>query len=137
MNIDREALAWAGGLFEGEGSFVLGKGSGAGQTHYRNIRAIFCTTDKDVMLKFDRVLIGVRAGIHVRKNHAGHLGKKRVYQWSTGSFEGCQAVIACLWPWLGIRRKARAREILLAMREYYAIPGCPQKGMSLNRAVNR
>lgn len=123
--INREQLAWAGGLFEGEGSFVLGK-----VAHLRNVRAILCSTDRDVLARFGRVM-GF-GNIHFRKNYKGHLGKKQVIQWSTGSFELTQATMALLWPWLGKRRRAKIIESLREMRAYHA-GGGPQRGVPRKR----
>src|SRR6266511_1562567 len=41
---------------------------------------------------------------------------KVFHRWQTTKFEHTQALIALLWPWLGDRRRARAKEILAAAR---------------------
>lgn len=96
-------LAWAGGLFEGEGSvFTVGK----------QCAGISLTmTDEDVVRKFSRVIgFGV---IRPRKHKPNH---KKPWEWRTTSFEHVQATIAMLWCFLGQRRKQKAKEILLKAR---------------------
>lgn len=45
---------------------------------------------------------------------------KSVLNWRAARFEHFQATIALLWPWLGVRRRARAKELLLLMRDQHA-----------------
>lgn len=106
MIISRERLAWAGGLFEGEGSFSFAR-RGA----YYSIVAELGMTDEDRVRQFHEIVRVGNVTRHVstdpkRSHH------KPVYVWKTASFEGTQAVIALLWSWLGPRRRQRATEIL-------------------------
>jgi len=48
-----------------------------------------------------------------RRNRASH---KPFWRWQTTSFESTQAVICMLWPWLGERRRERAKKLL---RDYH------------------
>jgi hypothetical protein len=113
--VDREALAWAGGLFEGEGCITV----------YRqrppNIRnrsprghLLVQMKDEEIVRRFHRsVSLGTVRGPYTR-----HDGKPDLWVWRAGSFEEFQAVLAMLWPWLGSRRRARGREVLrILLRE--------------------
>jgi hypothetical protein len=119
-------LSWAAGLFEGEGCFVLGKGNGR-YPHTRNVRAVLASTDIDVLLRFQAVV-----GFGKISSRKTIYGAKPVRVWNAGSFEHFQATVAFFWPWLGERRRERARECLLAMREYYAAGG-HQRGVNRRR----
>jgi hypothetical protein len=126
VKIDRTELAWAAGLFEGEGCFVLGKGNGR-YAHTRNVRAVLASTDPDVLLRFYKAL-----GFGHLSTRKTVPGRKPVHVWNAGSFETFQAVVAMFWPWLGARRRAKARECLLAMRAYYA-EETAQRGINRRR----
>lgn len=95
----REAVIWAAGLFEGEGCLTLSNG--------RDPHAQLKMTDRDVVERF-RVVMGF-GSLHV--HGPSGLGRKPQWQWDT-STQGTQALIAMFWPWLGERRRARAKEIL-------------------------
>ena len=105
---NREDLAWAAGLFEGEGCFTL---SGRGTA-----RAILNMTDEDVVRRFAQIVRvgGIRGKRVIRPQH------KPQWEWTVQNHEGVQALIAVLWPWLGQRRRSRAVEVL---RLTHARPG--------------
>jgi hypothetical protein len=101
----REQLAWAAGLFGGEGSFTYGR------THhgkYSLIVAGLGMTDEDRVQDF-WVVMGVG---NVTKHPDKRGNNKTVYVWKTASFERVQFIIAQLWAWLGPRRRAKAKHIL-------------------------
>jgi hypothetical protein len=101
--MDREALAWAAGIFDGEGTFstrTTGKRD-------RGIIAKLKMTDEDIVRRFFKVIkVGNMTGPYFAPN------KKPVWIWQTGSFEGVQHTMASLWEWLGIRRRARIKSLL-------------------------
>lgn len=110
MLYNKEDLAWAAGLFEGEGCFTVrttGRPSPAAQV---------CSTDKDVVKRFKRIM-GF-GSIHPYIKNGGK--NKTVWVWSASRFETFQATIALFWKRLSKRRKARAKEILKFMKEYHA-----------------
>lgn len=64
--------------------------------------------DEDAVRRFHRSIgLGTVRGPYTRND-----GKPPLWVWRVGSFEGMQAAIAMLWPWLGSRRRARAHEVL-------------------------
>lgn len=109
MSSEREDFAWAGGLFEGEGCFstrMTGKKD-------RGMCARVKMSDEDSVRRFARIIrVGNTTGPYFSPR------KKPIWIWQTGSFEGVQATIAFLWPWLGKRRRARATELL---QRYHAM----------------
>ncbi|MCR4339224.1 MAG: hypothetical protein NUW01_04970 [Gemmatimonadaceae bacterium] len=97
-------IAWAAGLFEGEGCFSVWTGA-----HGRSyVRAQLGMKDGDVVERF-AALAG--AG-KVRKRRTAHERWSPIFEWSTADSEAVRSLIVLLLPWLGERRAAKAREAL-------------------------
>ncbi len=110
MDINREELAWAGGLFEGEGTFSDKKRNGRTVA----IKAAIKMTDLDVLQRFQRAVgVGSISGPYQITTAKGNESKP-IYTWAISSFEGTQAVIAMLWPWLQSRRRVKAKALIAA-----------------------
>lgn len=108
MNISREDLAWAAGLFEGEGSFSVHN------ARLGNPVASLVITDEDIIRRFhDIVKIGSVVGPYTHKEHPEWKPK---WQWRASGFHVVQAVVSLFWRWLGKRRKTRAKEVLFIGR---------------------
>lgn len=107
--LDTRELAWAAGLFEGEGyisSTIHGKGIVFPKVGLN-------MTDCDTVERFQRALGGI-GNIHTILPAPP---RKRQWRWQAQNFEACQATIALLWHQLGPRRRARAAEVLQQARE--------------------
>lgn len=100
--MERSDIAWAAGLFEGEGCFTWSRSKAMPA-------AKIGSTDFDVLEKFQRVVGFGRIGAAYQK---GGFGTKPSRVWETTRFEYVQALIAYFWPWLCQRRRARAKEVL-------------------------
>jgi hypothetical protein len=98
----REGLAWAAGLFEGEGCIGFSKTVGQWQL-------IVASTDEDVL---QRLLEVTGCGTLRGPLERGH---KPYWIWSVSRRTHVYALLVALYPWLGQRRQERARECL----EYY------------------
>jgi hypothetical protein len=103
MQINRESLAWAAGLIEGEGWIYF-----QGKSPYIGVQM----TDLEILTRLQAVL-GC-GNIHQRKLNPPN--KKQQWTWRVSSFQLVQFVIVILWPWLGSRRRARAKEVLMIAR---------------------
>lgn len=106
----REDLAWAAGLFEGEGYITYG------QQHSDSVRLRLGLniTDEDVIRQFHKIVgVGTLSGPHVRPG-SHH---KPIWTWYASSFEAAQALIAAFYPWLHSRRRAKALETLKAVAD--------------------
>lgn len=131
MTYSREDLAWAAGLFEGEGYFA--------NTHTRGVhlvlRAGINMTDEDVITRFHAIIGGAGKVYPYVSPHCPH--HKKQYRLLLEGFERFQYVAALFWPWLGVRRRARVKELLLMARDYYAAPpqGVGRPRGSRNRQV--
>lgn len=106
VHIDSRELAWAAGLFEGEGSFSLTK------ENYPKPRAALTMSDEDSVRRFHRA-VGV-GSVGNPRLPAG--GTKEVWTWYASKFEEFQAVVLFLWFGLGQRRRARAVAVLQGVR---------------------
>lgn len=92
--------AWAAGLFEGEG--CLTHNGGADQLP----KLVLVMSDEDSVWRFRAALnIG-----RVRMRPPSKPGYKHQYEWRLNG-QACQVALAVLWPGLGARRRARAREL--------------------------
>lgn len=109
----REDIAWAAGVFEGEGCFSF-------STHPVRPNKVFTArlsmTDKDVVDRFARAVKFGRIGTR-RPYQSHHLPQ---YTWTAHGFETVQALAAAFWPWLGMRRRAKIREIAGVAKTYFA-----------------
>jgi len=106
----REDLAYVAGVFDGEGSFSV---SGQRADHRSLIpRAVVKMTDLDVLERC-RGSTGLGTVWH-DKLRPGE--RKESHVWTVSGFPRVQALVAMMWPWLGDRRKAKAKEILLRGR---------------------
>lgn len=123
MKRNRTSIAWAAGLFEGEGCFSYssnGRRPSKENPEQRNYiaRATLSMTDEDVVRKFHAVLGFGRTNPKYKRP-----GKwKPVWTWCAAGHEKVQATIALFWEHLGERRKKKAREVLESAIKMYFRP---------------
>ena len=104
----RLELAWAAGLFEGEGTAYNSPDRRWPTTP--RISLAVRMTDEDAVRRFGTAVnVGKVYGPYGPYQHRS---SKPEWMWSTGKFEHIQAVIAMLWWGLGSRRKAQCRTVL-------------------------
>ena len=109
----REELMWAAGLFEGEG--CLGVRLWKGTPSIPTLQ--LASTDEDVVRRFHAAVgVGNFNGPYQYGTDKDGVAKKPYWQWSALGYERAQAVIALLWEGLGVRRRARAKEVLMLTR---------------------
>ena len=100
--MNREEVIWAGGLFEGEGCITVWQRA----KYTPQPSAGLTMTDEDAVRRFaDAVGFG---SVRADKDR----GHKPTWTWKATGFPSVQALVALLWPWLGQRRRARAKEVL-------------------------
>jgi hypothetical protein len=96
---NREEVAWAAGLFEGEGCWSWNARTGSPGASMKS-------TDEDVLRKFVRI-VGV-GGVH-----GPHIGTgKPIWGWNVNSFQQVQHLACLFWVHLGDRRKEKLCERL-------------------------
>ena len=105
-------VAWAAGLFEGEGSILVPT------ERMRSIRLRVGSTDRDVLDRLVQVIGGKVRGPYQPNGRNTPPGRKPIYMWEVQGTNPAQQVLRLFWPYLGIRRRARAAE---AFAEYYLL----------------
>lgn len=108
-------IAWAAGLYEGEGSF------GA----YPYPIACLVSTDQDVIERFAQI-VGVGA-LTAPRIRISALGNKPQYEWRAQSLESSQYTACLFWSHLGIRRKKQIHDSL----NHYKLTIKPKSGNTL------
>lgn len=98
-------VAWAAGLFEGEGCIYGGYGNGK---TYRML-VYLGTTDLDVLHRFMAV---VESTAKVRERPPGTGGSRPLFYWQVGGSAEVRRIIHLLLPYFGERRRAKAEEVL-------------------------
>lgn len=105
-------VAWAAGLFEGEGSVGINRCKTAGGKGYIGAYFSLGMRDDDVLDRFH----GIVGCGHIRKHSPG------MRQWGTGKWDDVQRLAELFRPHLGVRRTQRINEVLAEMREYKSAP---------------
>jgi hypothetical protein len=113
--MDREALAGAAGLFDGEGCFhLVTRRKGARLEAWTQTR--MTQEDREVL---DRFAAAVRCG-RVYGPYTSVPGRRRArWQYAAYGFERAQAILAMLWPWLGPIKKSQASTVLRQVHAHW------------------
>ena len=118
----KEQIAWAAGLFEGEGCFTIATTTwprNNGRVSYtKQIRSKINMTDEDVVRKF-HAIVGIGSVVYVSPTSEKYLPQ---WQWYTGKVEEARYIYTLLREHLGKRRRMRAEELLRIMDEYKKKP---------------
>jgi hypothetical protein len=104
--MDREALAYAAGLFDGEGTiWTRGRSPGLG------LRLFVQQNHPDVLERFRAAVgLGRVVGPYTRKGV-----HKPFWQYEITDWRGVQAVVAMLWIFLGVVKR---EQIVRVFRQY-------------------
>jgi len=102
MMPNREALAWAAGLFDGEGGTYGGKGNGV------TMRVGQVDDNREVLERFHAAVGGIG---RIRGPYPMGTGRPQS-EWRITSWPQVQAVVAMLWPWLGTEKREQAKAVL-------------------------
>ena len=99
--VNEVAIAWAAGVFEGEGSFARPSGRASLQ---------ITNCDKDVLHRFQQICGGRVYGPYTYEGKDG-CRRKPFYQWNIEGFDA-HTVLKLLAPYLSERRLQQAREFI-------------------------
>lgn len=108
MTDTQPAVAWAAGIFEGEGSIEIRANRFSDGRYRQGVRLHMGMTDEDVVRRFS-IVVGVGA-VNVRRKQ--HHEWKTLYSWTTAAAADAESVLTAFLPWLGDRRRAKATEAL-------------------------
>ena len=107
-----EEIAWAAGLFEGEGSFVPRRNG--------NMLITIAMADRDVLERFQAIFGGALTALNKP-------GGKQMWRVDIRKAEDVLQVGALMRPYLGVRRRARLDELEHALRERIAEATRPRR----------
>jgi hypothetical protein len=97
-------LAWAAGLFEGEGSIIHYSTPSGKKSRMLQLE----TTDADVLQRFHAIVgVGQIRGPRIRE-----AGRKPIWLWQCSKGLDYLPLLNTLMPWLGERRRAKAEQLL-------------------------
>lgn len=124
INTDPVQIAWAAGLFEGEGCISINKSKRFGRVYSTALLSLQMT-DEDSVQRFADI-------VGMPENCKGpHLGRtlkhKPVWRWCVMA-KKARTVIHLLYPHLGKRRRQRADDVLEACPGYKRVPPCKIDG---------
>jgi hypothetical protein len=108
MNIKREDIAWLAGIIEGEGS-ITGVSENLKKHQRKTYRVVVEMVDEDIIRRC-QTIFGYG---QIRKVNPRGLGKQIRYVWDVSNRSKVYSLISMIYPWLGTRRKTRAKEALL------------------------
>lgn len=111
-------LAWAAGLFDGEGSVFVSRTVKRGRAHVRLMAGLQMTTE-DVVHRFSAAVgIGAVRGPYFN----GKIAWKPKWGWYAGSDGDVRNAMLLLWPWLSAPKKEQASRAFAAREDYIANP---------------
>ena len=120
-------IAWAAGLFEGEGCIVASRKNRDNSGRYVRLQMVLGSTDRDIVERYARI-VGASRPLTTRERpeHPNH----RTMHYSYIYGKECLPVIEMFLPFLGERRRAKALEALALGSELGLANGakthCPQ-----------
>jgi hypothetical protein len=97
--------AWAAGLFEGEGTILASLKNG----RWRKLELQLKMTDEDVVRRFHSIVGGRMFGPYQYQQDDGS-HRKEWWLWRSDGVDPAR-ILRTMWPWLGVRRRARAEEL--------------------------
>lgn len=101
-----EDIAWAAGLFEGEGCFTSGIQRQAGK-EYQRPRATMSMSDLDIIDRF-HTIVGVGTICILKRKNPKY---KTMYQWQAVALNDIYYIIELFSPFLGYRRLSQIIEM--------------------------
>ncbi len=107
-------IAWAAGLFEGEGCFYVGNPKGPDGKRRARPQMNISMCDEDVLVRFKAIVGGGHLlKLKYRKSEA----HRPLWKWQTQSRGEIARIGELFRPWLGVRRLKRFDEVLMMARQ--------------------
>ena len=114
--VNREELAWAAGVFDGEGNTSYSEKNKSRGYRTPSVHFHLGNTYKTLLERFQTAIYGL-GKIYIMRQ--GDAVNKRAWQLCSGRFEYVQAVLAMLWPFLSEQKRTQAKLALLKYRGGY------------------
>lgn len=105
-------IAWAAGLFEGEGSIIhtVYLAPRHGKTTRRRLSLEM--KDEDTVRRFAAIVDGGSVRVSKRVNRVNRENHSTIHIWACERWTDTERILLLLLPYLGERRSAKARELL-------------------------
>lgn len=113
MTSKRLNIQWAAGLYEGEGSCYLAGSNSKAKHQYRYPELQVGSTDRDVLVEFQRIVKGGSINGPYNTVHKDGLERKDMYQWRVRGTEAVR-IAKRLRPYVNGRRGAKIDQVLTA-----------------------
>ena len=110
--MDPLEVAWAAGIFEGEGCMSLTYSKTVPHAA-RRVRLQVGMTDRDIIERLHYIWPGVP--MVARNSHPNYPGAKMMFMWRVNKCAEVERILHAMLPWLGERRSQRANELLAAI----------------------
>lgn len=119
--MNREQLAWAAGIVDGEGTFYAAKQhhilkNGVNRTYYRPTMSVTQTAKyggvPDMLTRLKEIFPKATLNGPYKKPHKNHAD---YYDFKLHGFNGVQYAMCLLWNWLGSQKK---QDAIIMMEEY-------------------
>jgi predicted metal-dependent hydrolase len=107
-------IAWAAGLFEGEGTWITRTKPNAPKDGKRYAVIALQMCDRDVVERFAAVMGCGKVTVEARSER--NPKHSDIWRWTTAKRAECLRIAELLLPYMGERRAARAREVIEASR---------------------
>lgn len=117
---NEQKIAWAAGLLEGEGSFLVSWKVSTNNVKYPTFRISCNMCDGDVLERLDSIIPHGKLRPPLPVNNPLH---KPVWRWNLHRREAIENICIEILPYMGKRRSESIRSLLALMKEYP-----PQKG---------
>lgn len=111
QEINREELAWAAGLYDGEGHTRQ-----PGKRRNATIAVTVSQSSSPELLERFQRAVGLGSVLGPYEYRHRRPNQKPFFVFSASGFEATQHCLCCLWPWLGSTKRRQAVNSLLAWR---------------------
>jgi hypothetical protein len=115
---DSHEIAWAAGLFDGEGTAFASKTMKRARVNVRLHMSVRMTTRSDIERFARAVCLGVVRGPYRRDDPK----RKPIWAWVAGTEADVRQCIALLWPFLGSNKRAQAQVAIAVRDDHLANP---------------
>lgn len=118
--MDSHEIAWAAGLFDGEGTIFASETMKRARKNVRLHMAVRMTTFEDVARFHRAVGVGAVRGPYTRTESGKQ--RKPIWAWTAGTDESVRVCVALLWPYLGANKRTQASEAIATRDQHLSKP---------------
>lgn len=105
-------IAWAAGLFEGEGSILYGKYTYPSGRDYTRRRLSMQMSDEDVLRRFVAIVDAGKVIEVTRQHRVNRENHTVMFVWEINRWADVERITKAFLPYLGERRRTKAEALL-------------------------